>query len=79
MVVRKVDGLGRIIIPHEVRKSRKIQIGDSLEFFTDKNVLVLKKHEASLPACVLCNTFENLTRVKISYICAECLEDIKAK
>ncbi len=43
-VVRRIDDLGRIVIPKEIRKNFKINEGDSLEIFVDSNGVVLKKY-----------------------------------
>lgn len=44
-IVRRVDELGRIVIPMEIRKTFNINIKDSLEIFTDGDKIVLKKYE----------------------------------
>lgn len=43
-VVRRIDDLGRIVIPKEIRRNFKINEGDSLEIFVDNNSIVLKKY-----------------------------------
>jgi AbrB family transcriptional regulator (stage V sporulation protein T) len=43
-VVRRIDDLGRIVIPKEIRRNLKINDGDSLEIFVDNNGIVLKKY-----------------------------------
>lgn len=43
-VVRRIDDLGRIVIPKEIRRSFKINEGDSLEIFVDNNGIILKKY-----------------------------------
>lgn len=43
-VVRRIDDLGRIVIPKEIRRNFKINEGDSLEIFVDNNGIVLKKY-----------------------------------
>ena len=43
-VVRRIDDLGRIVIPKEIRRSLKINDGDSLEIFVDTNEVILKKY-----------------------------------
>ncbi len=43
-VVRRIDNLGRIVIPKEIRKSLRIQNGDNLEIFLDNDSVVLKKY-----------------------------------
>ena len=44
-VVRRIDDLGRIVIPKEIRKTLRIREGDPLEIFTDKEgEIILKKY-----------------------------------
>lgn len=44
-VVRKIDGLGRLVIPKEMRKVLHIDIGTPIEFYVDGDGIMLKKHE----------------------------------
>lgn len=44
-VVRKVDELGRIVMPIELRRALDIAIKDSIEFFVDGDKIVLKKYK----------------------------------
>lgn len=44
-VVRKIDGLGRLVIPKEIRKVLHIDIGTPIEFYMDGDGIMLKKHE----------------------------------
>ena len=44
-VVRRIDDLGRVVIPKEIRKTLRIKEGDPLEIFTDKEgEVILKKY-----------------------------------
>lgn len=43
-VLRRIDELGRIVIPKEIRRNLKIKDGESLEIFIDDNSVVLKKY-----------------------------------
>ena len=43
-VVRRIDDLGRIVIPKEIRRNFKINEGDSLEIFVDDGDIILKKY-----------------------------------
>jgi len=56
-IVRKVDELGRIVLPSELRKTMHVKVGDSFELFTNENTVVLKKYE---PGCILTDTMEDL-------------------
>lgn len=44
-IVRRIDDLGRIVIPKEIRRSLKIREGDPMEIFLDDGGIVLKKYE----------------------------------
>ena len=44
-IVRKVDELGRIVLPIELRRTLNIAERDTMEIFVDGNAIVLKKYE----------------------------------
>ena len=72
-VIRKVDELGRIVIPKEVRSKLKIDIKDSIEIYVDGNSIVLKKYD---PGCIFCGNSRNQNTYKDKLICKNCLENI---
>ena len=45
-IVRRIDDLGRVVIPKEIRRTMRIREGDPLEIFTDKEGIMLKKYSA---------------------------------
>ncbi|HRF36838.1 MAG TPA: AbrB/MazE/SpoVT family DNA-binding domain-containing protein, partial [Clostridia bacterium] len=45
-VVRRIDDLGRIVIPKEIRRTLRIRDGESLEIFVDKEMIALKKYSS---------------------------------
>ena len=74
-IVRKIDELGRIVIPKEIRRTFDIKENtDALEIFVDENTIMLKKYE---PACIFCNSAENIVVYKGRNICADCLKEMK--
>ena len=73
-IVRKVDELGRIVLPIELRRTLDIAVKDSLEIYVDGNSIVLKKYE---PACVFCNDAKNVLNYKGKNICPNCLAELK--
>lgn len=73
-VVRKVDELGRIVLPIELRRTLDIKEKDSLEIFTEGETVILKKYE---PACVFCSNAKDVINFKGKNICKECLKEIK--
>ena len=64
-VVRRVDELGRIVIPIELRRTLDIAEKDALEIYVDGEQIILKKYE---PACIFCGDARDvvITKVKTS-------------
>lgn len=73
-IVRKVDELGRVVIPIELRRTLRIKEKDPLEIYVDEGNIVLKKYE---PACVFCGNSENMTSFRDRNICLDCLKQLK--
>lgn len=73
-VVRKLDNLGRIVIPIELRRTMNIDLRDTLEIFTEDDRIILKKYH---PACVFCSDARNVVPYKGKLICKRCLEEMK--
>ena len=73
-IVRKVDELGRIVLPIELRRTLNISLKDTLEIFVDGDCIVLKKYE---PACIFCGNAKNVNNYKGKNICDDCLAEIK--
>ena len=75
-IVRKIDELGRIVIPIELRRVMDIGERDALEIFVDGSSIVLKKYGVS---CAFCGQSEGLCYFLDKGVCPECLEGLKKK
>lgn len=75
-IVRKIDDLGRMVIPIELRKTMNINKKDPMEIFTDGNKIVLKKYE---PGCEFCGSMDNLVTFDGHEICTECIHSMEEK
>lgn len=77
MGTRRIDELGRIVLPMEIRKNLEIREGDLLEFFTDssKNIIIKKYADT----CIFCNSQENLIELGNKAICKECARKVCSK
>lgn len=73
-IVRKVDELGRIVLPIEIRKVMDIKEKDSIEIFTDSDQIILQKYH---PACVFCNDADNVVYFSGKRVCSACIEKLK--
>lgn len=71
-IVRKVDHLGRIIIPREIRNTLQFDEREALEIFTDNDRIVLQKYN---PGCIICGEIDNTKRVKGKLLCKTCIEE----
>lgn len=68
-IVRKVDELGRVVIPIELRNKLGIQERDPIEIYVDGSSVVLKKYQ---PNCIFCGNSKNLVEYKDKLICDKC-------
>ena len=75
-IVRKVDELGRVVIPIELRRTLDIAEKDALEIYVDADKIILKKYE---PACVFCGSADNVINYKNKNVCQACLTEIASK
>lgn len=73
-VVRKVDELGRIVLPKELRTILNINEKDSIEIFTDNDKIILQKYQ---PACIFCNNANDIIYFNGKRLCSECISKIK--
>ena len=72
-IVRKIDELGRIVLPMELRRSYNLNIKDSLEIYTEGDAIILKKYE---PCCIFCGGSTNISKYKGKNICEKCKKEI---
>ncbi len=73
-IVRKLDELGRIVLPMELRKTLDLKVKDSIEITTDKGSIILRKYS---PACIFCGKETKVANFKGKNICSKCLNEIK--
>ena len=73
-IARKVDELGRIVVPVELRRMMDIGIKDEVEIFVEDDKIILKKYH---PACVFCWEKQNAVQYKGKLICRACLAELR--
>ena len=73
-IVRKVDELGRVVIPIELRRTLNIEEKDSLEIYVDGEHIILKKYE---PACIFCGNAKDIINYKGKSICPVCMDELR--
>lgn len=74
-IVRKIDLLGRIVVPAETRNALNIKIGDPVEIFQDGNNIVLRKYA---PGCIFCGIMQDkMISVGDKHVCEDCAKKLK--
>ncbi len=74
-IVRKVDELGRIVLPIETRRALGLNAGDGAEIFTEGNTIILRKHETS---CIFCGSTDDIIEYSGKKICKSCAEKLNS-
>ncbi|AKL96653.1 transcriptional regulator, AbrB family [Clostridium aceticum] len=72
-IVRKIDDLGRLVIPKETRKNLGIKEGDPVEFYVEDEKIIIQKFQRQ---CIFCSNKEDLKLVLGKPICTTCLDAI---
>lgn len=72
-VVRKVDQLGRIVLPKSLRKRYQMNEGDPVEILVQGDHIILERYR---PKCVFCGSMEEVGEFKERYVCAQCMEEM---
>lgn len=73
-IVRKVDDLGRIVLPIELRRTLDIAERDPLEIFVEEDTVILRRYN---PACVFCGESKGITNYKGKNVCPDCIRKLR--
>ena len=75
-IVRKVDELGRIVLPIELRRTLGIEVKDRVEIFMEEDSVILRKYH---PACIFCDNTAGVISYKGKNICQDCIRAMQAQ
>lgn len=75
-IVRKVDELGRIVLPIELRHTLDIEPKDALEIYVDGNTIMLRKYQ---PACIFCDDAKDVVLFRGKNVCTNCIKALYAQ
>lgn len=73
-ITRRIDELGRIVLPIELRRGLDIGEKDALEIYVEDDTIILKKFKKS---CIFCNNDDNIIDFKGKNVCSECIAQLK--
>ena len=74
VITRKIDELGRIVLPIELRRTLNIDIRDPLEIYVDGESIMLKKYQ---PACIFCGSSDDVKQIHGKNVCAKCVKELQ--
>ena len=75
-IIRKVDDLGRIVLPIELRRMLDIAERDEIEIFVESDRIILRKYE---PACIFCGSSHGLKILHGKNVCRTCAGKLSEK
>lgn len=75
-LIRRVDDLGRIVIPVELRRMLELENGQDVSITVQADALVLRKF---MPGCVFCGEWEQLAVFEGKHVCASCRNRLTLK
>ena len=73
-IVRRVDELGRIVLPIELRRTLDITERDALEIYVEGSSVILKKYR---PSCIFCDGVKDVSVFRGKKVCAKCLRELR--
>lgn len=72
-MVRKMDSLGRVVLPIELRRTLGIDIKDPIEIYVDKDMVILRKYN---PGCIFCGEVGDTLEMSNKPVCLKCARTI---
>ena len=72
-IVRKIDELGRLVLPIETRRAMGLSAGEGVEIFVDGDRVILKKYE---PSCVFCGDADDVVVFNGKKVCRKCIAEL---
>ncbi|MFP4456140.1 MAG: AbrB/MazE/SpoVT family DNA-binding domain-containing protein [Clostridia bacterium] len=74
-IVRRIDDLGRLVLPIELRRVMGIKVKDYVEIYVDDDSIILKKYA---PACLFCGSADDIQIYKGRKVCKKCIDDMSS-
>ena len=73
-IVRRLDELGRIVLPMEIRNTFNLEPQDPVEIFVDGDRIILMKYQ---PCCIFCKSTKDNVIYNEKRVCKACIEKLK--
>jgi len=73
-IIRKIDDLGRVVLPIELRRNMGIDERDPIEIYVEGDMIILKKFQ---PSCIFCGSDNGLLSYHGKNVCVKCIDQFK--
>jgi transcriptional pleiotropic regulator of transition state genes len=73
-IVRRVDELGRVVLPIELRRTLHIQDRDEIEIYVEGERIILRKYE---PSCIFCGSASSVVTFRGKKVCKHCVASLR--
>lgn len=75
-IVKKIDQLGRVVVPREIRRSLMLEESDPVEMYLENGAVIIKPYK---PNCIICGGADDIVLYKTKKICSDCVEGLTLK
>ena len=75
-IVRRIDDLGRVVLPVDLRRALELDVRDAVEVFVEEDAIILRKY---LPSCIFCGSGKAVALFRNKPVCAECRRQLKSE
>ena len=75
-IVRRIDELGRVVLPVDLRRAFDLDVRDPVEVFVDEDAIILRKYQ---PSCVFCGSSKSIELFRNKPVCAECRRQLRSE
>lgn len=73
---RKLDQLGRFVVPKEIRTVYRMDPGEPMEFFLDEAARTIVMQPFKMDRCAICKHEDDLTAIKDKHLCEDCISKV---
>ena len=73
-IVRRIDELGRVVLPVDMRRALGLEIRDPVEVFVNENAIIIRKYQ---PSCIFCGSEKGIELFRNKPLCSECRRQLR--
>ena len=73
-IVRRIDELGRVVLPVDMRRVLGLEIRDPVAVFVNEDAIIIRKHQ---PSCIFCGSEKGIELFRNKPLCSECRRQLR--